>query len=76
MVCALSQNYSMYRNHSVILKIYEVSILMTSTLSTGKLRFKKFGDLHKTHGQHVSGVGSGQCLSIFKAQCLRTSMLF
>lgn len=71
-MCALSQNYSMIQNHSMVLKIYEADILMTSTLWMRKLKFKKFGDLHRTNSQHVSGVGFDQCLSIFKAQCLLT----
>ena len=74
-VYALSQNYSMIQNHSVILKIYEVYIFITSILWMRKLRFKNFGDLHRAHSQHVSGVAFDQRVSIFKIQCLLNSVL-
>lgn len=74
-VYALSQNYSMIQNHSVILKIYEVYILITSILWMRKPRFKNFGDLHRAHSQHVSGVAFEQRVSIFKIQCLLDSVL-
>lgn len=37
---------------------------------------QRFGDLHRTHIQHVSGDRIGLCLSIFKVQWLLTSVLF